>query len=239
MACRLAPTRPADAIRVAEIIGNNPQGYPDDGQRAKATALGRVAVAIAPRDKPLAYALIDRAFAILLASQEPPSSREVWGGWPAGAGFVALLAQQIGYPDMESVVYRVLACRPSRKHGPGVQDASDIHFLQSELIMATFLGLVDHQAARELLQCVDAQSGSLRPEANPALRWTWLKAWALVDPKRGQTLFDAAAASIKGGPANDSQFYELVDVADLLAAPPSEKARHIAEDPQYRSLEEE
>jgi hypothetical protein len=86
---------------------------------------------------------------------------------------------------------------------------------------------------------VEAQSGALRPEADPALRWTWLKAWALVDPKRGQTLFDAAAASIKGGPADDSQFYDLVDVAELLVAPPTEKARHIAEYPQYRPLEEE
>ncbi len=239
MACRLAPTRPADAVRVAEMIGNHRQNNSGDGQRAKATAMGRLAVAVAPRDKSLACALIDRAFAILLASEEPPSSSEVWGSWPAGAGFVALQAGQIGYPDMESVAARVLARRPSKKHGPGVQDASDIQALQSEIIMATFFALVDRQAAQEVLHSVEAQSGALRPEADPALRWAWLKAWALVEPKRGQALFDEAATSIKGGPADDSQFYDLVGVADLLAAPPSEKARHIAEDPQYRSLEEE
>ena len=130
-------------------------------------ALGWVAVAVAPRDKPLACSLIDRAFAILMAPDTAESSPGTYGGWPARAAFLAVQAQRIGYPDMESVVYRVLACRPTRRTG---LLASDMESWNRRSFMAAFLGLVDPQAARDILDSIEPQrqaigSGAVMPVA--------------------------------------------------------------------------
>jgi hypothetical protein len=65
-----------------------------------------------------------------------------------------------------------------------------------------------------------------------------VKAWLLVDPKRGQALFDEAVASIKNKPG-DAEFYELVQAARLLAAPPREKSRYIVSHSDFHYPEEE
>ena len=124
-------------------------------------ALGWVAVAVAPRDKSLACSLIDRAFAILMAPDKPGPTLGDDGGWPAQAAFLAVQAKRIGYPDMESVIHRVLACRPTRKHA--IAQASDIESLESKVFMAAFLGLVDPQAARDMLDSIEPNAKRSAP----------------------------------------------------------------------------
>jgi hypothetical protein len=226
IAQRLAPTRPADATRVAEMIGR--QG--SDGIFVKATALARVAAAMAPHDKRLAWSVVDRALGMLMAPGALENSLELHGGRPAGAGFVALQARQIGYPDMQSIVQRVLACRPGKKTISAIRHASDENVVASRIIMATFLGLVDPRTAREILASVEA----VHPSSKETVRVAWIKAWLAVDPARGDALFAELADSIRGKPGKDEDFYGLVEAAQLLAAPWAEKAQYIVSYPDYR-----
>ena len=88
IAYRLAPTRPTDAIRVAESIASG-RGVPCE-KPSKAEALSWVAVAVAPCDKTLACSLIDRAFTILMAPDASGSALNVYGmfsGWRVRAAF--------------------------------------------------------------------------------------------------------------------------------------------------------
>ena len=77
-----------------------------------------MAVALAPRDKTSAYALIDRALALCL---EKPMEFRTCGLGLHGPGAVAALlsvqAGEIAYPDMQSVINRVLASRSNSPIG--------------------------------------------------------------------------------------------------------------------------
>lgn len=238
IAYRLAPTRPTDAIRVAESIASG-RGVPCE-KPSKAEALSWVAVAVAPCDKTLACSLIDRAFTILMAPDASGSALNVYGmfsGWRVRAAFLAVQAQRIGYPDMESVVDRVLACRPSMKDE--ISNGSGMEALESQVVMAAFLGLVDSQAARHMLVSIERQRKTIVADLSATGRPVWVKAWLLVDAKRGQSLLDDACAAIKDKPGTDTEFYELVEAAELLTAPPHEKAQHILSNCEFHLPEEE
>lgn len=230
IAYRLAPTRPTDAIRVAEALPAGP--YFASWTSPRAMALGWVAAAIAPHDKPLACSVLDRAIASLTVSDGLKLPNGAPGGWPACAGFLAVQAEQIGYPDMESIVYRALACRPMKNKGYGSNIALPV--LWSETFMAGLLSLVDRQVATDLLESIDVQARMVGLSPHAVARPAWLKAWCLVDAKRGQALFDEAFAAVKNKPGADNDFYQLVEAASLLAAPPEEKPQHILNTPEFR-----
>jgi hypothetical protein len=227
IAWKLAPTRPADAFRVVEMIGSDP-GFSESTKGAKPTALGWIAVAVAPRDKPLAFSLVDRAFAILMTLDESELAKDFVGDKPGRAALLAVQAGQIGYPDMESVVYRVLACRPT----PSAGDVPD----GCATSMAAMLALVDPRTARDMLELVDARDETIRSGSLGAI---WVQAWCLVDAKRGQTLFDEAAAAITGKPDTEAEFYGLIEAAKLVAANPREKARRLLASPGLFPFDEE
>ncbi len=235
IAYRLAPTRPADAVRVAESMGSSPRV--PRASEAQAMALGWVAVAVAPRDKPLACSLIDRAFAIIMTPDASESSLDYFGGRPALAAFLVVQAERSAYPDMESIIYRVLACRPTEKNPSAA--ARSLESMASEVFMATLLGLVDPQTARGILESIESLPGTLGFRSNGPGSAAWVKAWLLVDAKRGQALFDGAVASIRNKPGTDTEFYEIVEAAALLAAPPHEKVQHVVSHLDYRLPEEE
>jgi hypothetical protein len=107
IACKIGADRPDEAIKIIEGMKRDPAAI------WQAEAFGWLAVALAPRDRPRAFALIDRALAMMI-DQQDWGSRSAWsGGEMAGAAHVAACARQIGYPDMESVIVRVMAARPS------------------------------------------------------------------------------------------------------------------------------
>jgi hypothetical protein len=234
IAYRLAPTRPADALRVVDTIRTDPEI--DSGKVRKAMVLGWVGVAVAPHDKAMACSLIDQAFALLMSPDTSDSS--TYGGRSSRAAFLAIQAQRIGYPDMESIVDRVLACRPTRKSDSSA--ARVMQTLESEIFTAAFLGLVDPQAARHILDSIEPQYREIGSGSSTDDRVIWIKAWLLADAKRGQTLFDEAFAAIKDKPGTDDEFYELADVPELLAVPLLEKSQHIvANHPDFRPPSEE
>ena len=66
IAFAIAPTRPDEAIRIVEGMK---EGH--GGEKYQAEAFGWLAVAIAPKDKARAFALIDRALAMPIDKPEP------------------------------------------------------------------------------------------------------------------------------------------------------------------------
>ncbi len=103
IAYNIGADRPDEAIKIIEGINR-------DNRRAAhwhATAFGWLAVALAPRDRARAFGLIDRALAMMI---DHPDGRRV-DEETAVAARIAICARRIGYPDMESVVMRVMATR--------------------------------------------------------------------------------------------------------------------------------
>jgi protocatechuate 3,4-dioxygenase beta subunit len=235
MAYRLAPTRPADAVRVIETMASNTRttSISSYNLEKKAMALGWVAGLVAPRDQPLACSLIDQGLAILTAPQEREYSGS-YGGRAAKAAFLAVLANQIGYPDMQSVIYRVLAARPTTKN-----EYSPARVVESHVIVAAFLALVDPQVARDILETIEPQSEAIGSGISGVGQDAWVKAWLLVDPQRGEELFDRDLSEIKDGSDASSRIYRLVEAADLLAAPSNEKPQYIMRSSEFRPPKEE
>jgi hypothetical protein len=249
--CRLAPVRPADALRVAESISALPLG--EAGPEYRPLALGWVAAAMAPRDRLRAFALVDRALdacVIALVSPNRRSQHFPYDGGPVCepaevAGFLATRAAEIGHPDMESVIYRVLATRPAGRYSDPSSDE-----IERSLTTATFLALLDPQSAKELLTSIEWRTGheaggtgNASACGQPALAdkpsvAPGLKAWLLADPTRGEELFDQSLAQLRARP-DDSGYYQLIEAAQLLAVPWSEKPAHIASNPAYYGPHEE
>ncbi len=109
IAYQIGRDRPDEAIKIIEDMKREPATI------WQAEAFGWLAVALAPRDRARANALIDRALAMMIDERDS-AGRSAWsGGEMAGAAHVALCARRIGYPDMESVVMRVIAARPTER----------------------------------------------------------------------------------------------------------------------------
>jgi hypothetical protein len=153
----------------------------------------------------------------MMIDQQDWASRSAWsGGEMAGAAHVAACARQIGYPDMESVIVRVMAARPSDSRNA----SSDRAVLMRALTVSTVpLALLDPGAARTVLEQVEARGG-LDPVSLRNVREPWLTAWALVDLKKAEALFNARLTALEGAKEVDlwnAGFYPMVE---LLTAPP-------------------
>ena len=96
IAYRMAATRPDEAIKIVE--GMTGRSF----LKHQAEAFGWLAVAVAPRDKKRAIALIDRALAMPLDQPQEFASYTYFGGATASAAWIADCARRAGYPDMES-----------------------------------------------------------------------------------------------------------------------------------------
>lgn len=219
LAYRLARKNPAGAVRYVE---NLPKSAYTRGEENKAQAYGALAVAIAPRDKALACSLIDRAFAIYLA---PSDDRFLGGrgGPPTQAALLAAHAREIGYPDMDSVIDRVLALRPTTKnsHNPAAA-------VESTVVMATFLALVDPETARQVLQSFESRSDVIGSGYSGVGRDEWLKAWALADPAHAVELAEREAASAKGQREKDIARSAADEMIQLWTSSRSEQIKQLA-----------
>ena len=167
IASRIGADRPDEAIRIIEGM----KSFAADYMRAEAFAW--LAIAVAPRDRPRAFALIDRALA---SPVDRPRMYESWinsGGATASAAHMAAAARQIGYPDMNSVIMRVMTTRTNpfgpRALDPGMQ-------IRSATMAAVPLALIDPGAARVLLQQLEARSGLDPAELAEVAGPDWLRA---------------------------------------------------------------
>ncbi len=215
LAYRIAAKRPAEAVRLVENI-HSQYGNEED---AKALAFGWLATAIAPRDRALACSLVDRAFAIYLK----PSERSFgnYGGREGQAALLAVQAQQIGYPDLGSVLYRTLAARPVASK----DDFSPVRVQESCVVMAMLVALVDPAIARQMLQSVEPNSDAIGSGFSGVGRDEWLKAWALADPQHAVDLAEKELAAAKDATAKQRAKSAAMEMVELWLAAPGERLK--------------
>ncbi|MFI5456457.1 MAG: carboxypeptidase regulatory-like domain-containing protein [Isosphaerales bacterium] len=218
VASRIGADRPDEAIRIIEGM----KSFAADYMRAEAFAW--LAIAVAPRDRPRAFALIDRALA---SPVDRPRLYESWinsGGGTASAAHMAAAARRVDYPDMHSVIMRVMTTRPitsgPRAFDPGMQ-------IRSATMAAVPLALVDPGAARVLLQQLEARSGLDPDKLTEVAGRDWLRAWALVDLKKAETLFEAQLTAIEGTKDVKLQNTGFFRMIEILALPPHRRAEEV------------
>ncbi len=134
----------------------------------------------------------------------------------AAAARIALCARRIGYPDMEGAILRVLAARPI---GERNALSNRGRLIESILEAAVPLALIDPAAARTLLEQIEARSG-LDPISLGNTREPWLTAWALVDLKKAEALFEARLAALEGEKEVRLWRTDFLTMVELLATPP-------------------
>ncbi len=190
----------------------------------RAEAFAWLALAVAPRDRARAFTLIDRA----LASPVDHLERyEAWinsGGAMASAAHMAAAARQIGYPDMESVMMRVMTTRlnpfGSRLRDPAWQ-------IRAATIAAAGLALVDPGAARVFLQQLEDRSGLDPAKLAEIAGHDWLRAWALVDLKKAETYFEAQLTAIERAKDVKLQNTGFFIMIKILTLPPHRRAEEV------------
>jgi RNA polymerase sigma factor (sigma-70 family) len=217
IAYQIGRDRPDEAIRIIEGMTHQRDRVP------QAEAFGWLAIAVAPRDRARANALIDRALTLLIDNEE--RGRSAWsGGETASAARIAACARRIGYPDMESVIARVLATRP---------DDMPHTFINREwrmrciAVSAVHLALVDPGAARTVLEQVEARGG-VDPATLGNAREPWLNAWALVDLAKAAAVLDATLAALDKEKPRGLWGTGLFETAELLIALPERRPRILA-----------
>ncbi|QDU89822.1 Cna protein B-type domain protein [Pirellulimonas nuda] len=189
----------------------------DAGNRAQ--ALGYLAVEVAPVDQQLAWTLIDEALAIHRGSPDAYQGYINYGQAGPFAGLLAYQASLVGYPDMESVVWHVMAA--ARAQGRSVRGQAR---LQVTIGTARFLALVDPAAARELLLTVGEQEDQLpRGDGGVSLYDQWLQAWLLVDFAHGAELLKQDLRRLADGGKQDPLRHGHGGVFRLLTAHPEER----------------
>jgi hypothetical protein len=148
---------------------------------------------------------------------------------------LTVLAQQIGYADVQGAEYRVMALRPTNKEmwSPAMAQ-------ETPVMIALCLGLIDPPFAKRLLQSVESAADSIGSGASGVGRRDWLTAWTLVDPQRAVELAVQELAGAKETEARKNAVYSAMDVVQLLLTPAGDRQKQITQNhPDMRSPEGE
>jgi hypothetical protein len=219
IAYRIGRDHPDEAIKIIEDMKRDPATI------WQAEAFGWLAVALAPRDRARAYSLIDRALDMMIDQQDWAWRSASSGGEMAGAAHVALCARRIGYPDMESVVMRVIAARRSRGRDASSERTRLVHAIA---VSTVSLALVDPDAARTVLEQIEARAGF-----DPATEWStcepWLVAWSLVDLEKAQAVFESTLKSLDQRKEVNLWGTGLFETVKVLTAPPDRREEALEE----------
>ena len=210
IAFQIGLDRPDEAIRIVEGIQRNHWAA-----EWQAGAFGWLAVALAPRDRARANALIDRGLTMMTDNRDRMGSDDEM----AVAARIAACARRIGYPDMDGAILRVLAARPSESQN-GLGDRG--RHIQRILEAAVPLALIDPSAARAVLEQVEVRAG-FDPETLWNTRQPWLIAWVLVDLRKAQSIFEAELAALDR--EKEVRFWTtgIFEMVELLIAPPAHR----------------
>ena len=123
---------------------------------------------------------------------------------------LAVHAKMAGYPDMDSVIYRALAMRPTTKSTGNPAATQD-----SNVVMALFLALVDRRLAKETLQAIEPNCDAIGSGWCGIGVRDWLRAWALVDPAHTADLVERQLAAAKDENAKRLLWYGVQGVLEL------------------------
>lgn len=227
MAYHLALKRPDDALHfIEEYYERQTQSGDRWANKAKAQALGWVAVAIAAGDQPRAWALIDQGLDPFVR----PNIRRGYiasgnyGGQVSQAATLAVLASQVDYPDMDSVIHRVLASRLTTK-----DEYSPTRVVESNVAMAMLLALVDPETAREVLASVEPYRKAIGSGGSGLGQREFLIAWALADPRQVLVRVERELAAAENKPDWDMSRSGLLNMAEILTVPPPERLKHLSQ----------
>jgi len=178
-AYRVAPSRPADAVKAVE-------GLKDVKAASMIACFARLAELIGVQDKALTCSLIDRSTARMFQAK-PEENESVDPRTLADrAARLAVVAGKVGYGDMEGLVLKTLALRPT----PGESD-SPIPCRTETVKIARVLALTDPSAAKPMLESLESGSETIQD-------WdAWICAWALVDPKHAAEIAEKELSRAK------------------------------------------
>ena len=207
VAYRIGAKRPDEAIRIIEGIRR------DDAGRWQAEAFGWLATALAPRDRDRAFALIDRALAMTMGVSTAGAGEAFADDAMLAAAHVAARARQIDYPDMESVLMRVMATRHGRWQGDRSAQG------RFSMLSVISLALLDPATARTALEQLETRGG-LNPVAFPIARRPRLLAWALLDIEKAQAVFEAEVATLDRERNPVPLIRGMLFAVEALATPP-------------------
>jgi hypothetical protein len=231
LAYRIAAARPAEAVALIEKapVETAPaeRGYGID-EDTRAIAFGWLATQIAPSDATLAHRLIDRAFATYLLPDVQVD--RFCGARAVQPALLAVQAQQAGYPDMESVVWRVLATRATTPRGESPAAAHE-----SQAITALWLALVDRSVAQQILAAVEPNSDVIGTRDIVQGRREWLRAWALVDPQHAVELARRELEAAKDDVAKRLTLRAIDDLIDLWTTPADNRLSYLVTPYEYLS----
>jgi hypothetical protein len=212
IAYRLAATRPQDALRVVESM--NTFG----AKKIQADAYGQLAVVIAPRDRRLAWSLVDKSFAIYETNAQEMRGWSYYGGPGAFAAHVVTLAHRIGYPDMGLLIDRAVAMHPADDEDRPRESQRSATFI------AGMLALVDPETGKELLETVAPRCDALKDFGYPGVEATaWHQAWALADLAQLTSVWDRRLEAARTNPRIDPAANGLDGTLDLLTTPQADR----------------
>jgi len=213
IAYQLAANRPQDALRVVESM--NTFG----AQKIQAEAYGWLAVAIAPRDRKLAWSLIDKSFAIYNSNAEQMRSWTYYGGSGTFAAHVITQASRIGYPDIGLLIDRALAMRPTEGDGSRLRQ-----YQKNTIFMAGVLALVDPASATALLETVSPRCDGFKEFGHPGPEvYDWYQAWALADLPQAAGTLERRLEAARTDPHVDLDNCGLDQTLDLLTTPAADR----------------
>jgi beta-lactamase regulating signal transducer with metallopeptidase domain len=216
VAYNMALKAPEAAIQFVEAYGEGSRDLGRTTARVQAPAWGWIAVAIADRDPERARALIDRGLVMCMHSGSSwhDSDWDQYGGRPAQAALLAVQAEMIGYPDMESVCHRVLASRMTTDSGSEA--------LSENVTQVALLALVQPELARDVLQIMESRIAGMM--VSPIARMEMgLLAWSLVAPDQFPDRARRYLAEAKDANLRYRMLNEILHVAAVLTASPSDR----------------
>ena len=95
------------------------------------------------------------------------------------------------------------------------------------MMMGLFLGLIDREIAKQILQAIEPQSECIGSGYSGISRGEWFKAWALVDPQHTLELLDQELAAQDPKLKRDAQ-NAAMEVVELWLTVPSERCKNIS-----------
>jgi hypothetical protein len=220
-AYRVAPTSPTEAVRAIEGLFDQAKQGKHDTQAADdlTPCFARLAERIGTHDSTLACSLIDRSMAGLLRAK--PAADEAAGNAAAAvqAARLAIVARKVGYHDMQGMVLRVLALRPT----PGKSD-SPLPAREATVALASALALSDPVSARPMLQILEPTADTIED------RSAWLQAWALADPRHAAELADKELARGKSSGDTTGSLAAVLAAVRLWTVSPDEQVKALLPD---------
>ena len=190
----------------------------------RAQALGRLAVEVAKTDQSKAWKMIDDAMAIYRGNSDVARSWVNYGGAGPFVAAIAYQAKSIGYPDMEGVVWQVVAaCRANGVKGQQRMSAT--------IATARLLALVDKLAARDLLGSIAGGTDQIPGENGSLFLYgQWLQAWLVIHFGKGTGLIREELEDLKEAGKEDPLRRGYGDVFGLLVAAPEDRFKLLMDD---------